>query len=243
MGGHIQLLQPDRWLPLPAIAVAILAICLVARRWPASRIAVASRWLAIVVVAAEVSWWGSALLQGIWVPRYNLPLHLCEAGAFVLAVALWTRRQVFVEISYFWGVGGTLPGLFTPVLPAHFPRFDYWQYYFEHGCIVLGAFWLVLVMRLGPRRGAVLRVSGITLLYACFVAVADYFTGGNYLFLRQLPATHSPLDLMGPWPWYLVTCAIVGVAVFSALYLPFRSSSASLGNVGPASSLPQESSA
>ena len=98
-------------------------------------------------------------------------------------------------------------------------------------------------MRLVPWRGAVLRVSGITLLYACFVAVADYFTGGNYLFLRQLPATHSPLDLMGPWPWYLVTCAIVGVAVFSALYLPFRSSSSSLGNVGPASSLPQESSA
>lgn len=237
----LHLLQPDRWLPLPVIAVAILVICLSARRWASSsRLLFWSRTLAVIVVAAEVSWWGSALVQGIWVPRYNLPLHLCEAGAFVLAAALWTRRQVLVEISYFWGIGGTLPGLFTPVLPAHFPRFDYWQYYFEHGCIVLGAFWLVLVLRLAPGRGAVLRVSTITLLYACFVAVADYFTGGNYLFLRQLPPTHSPLDLMGPWPWYLVTCAIVGVAVFSALYLPFRLSGASLPSTG---GRPQESSA
>jgi hypothetical integral membrane protein (TIGR02206 family) len=93
----------------------------------------------------------------------------------------------------------------------------------EHGLLVLGAFYLVIVLRMRPAPGAVKRVSVATALYAAVIAGVDYFTGGNYLFLRSLPPTRTFLDYMGPWPWYILTLTVVAVALFTLLYLPFRS--------------------
>jgi hypothetical integral membrane protein (TIGR02206 family) len=58
-------------------------------------------------------------------------------------------------------------------------------------------------------------------LYAVFVAVVNYFTGGNYLFISRKPSTPSLLDYLGPWPWYLISLEAVAVAIFLILYLPF----------------------
>jgi hypothetical integral membrane protein (TIGR02206 family) len=75
-----------------------------------------------------------------------------------------------------------------------------------------------------PARRAVLRVSIATAAYAVAVGIVDYFTNGNYLFLRDLPPTRTFLDYMGPWPWYIITLTAVAIAVFNVLYLPFARS-------------------
>lgn len=177
------------------------------------------------VVLAEVGWWVITIFKGTWTVQYSLPLHLCEAGSFVVAVALWWRFRFAFEIAYFWGLGGTLPGLFTPNVPGHFPEPVYFQYYAEHGLIVLGAFYLVVALRMRPARRAVLRVSIVTAIYAASVGLVDYLTNGNYLFLRNLPPTRTLLDYMGPWPWYIVTLTISAIVVFNLLYLPFKHAS------------------
>jgi uncharacterized membrane protein YwaF len=41
------------------------------------------------------------------------------------------------------------------------------------------------------------------------------------LLLREKPET-SLLDLMGPWPWYIITAALLAIAMFAALDVPFR---------------------
>ena len=75
-----------------------------------------------------------------------------------------------------------------------------------------------------PAKRAVMRVSLATAAYAVAVGVVDYFTKGNYLFLRDLPPTKTLLDYMGPWPWYLVSMTIAAIVVFNLLYLPFARS-------------------
>jgi len=217
----LDLTASDRLVPLLAVAFVIGLVLLVSRRLPQALITRSARILAVSVVAAEFSWWGYNFYIGNWQAQYNLPLHLCEAGAFLLAGALWLRRRLLVEISYFWGLGGTLPGLFTPVLPVKFPNFEYFQYYVEHGLIVLGSLFLVVVMGLRPARGAVGRAAVFTACYAAVVGVIDYFTGGNYLFLRQIPPVGSIFSYLGPWPWYIGSISVVAVLVFAALYLPF----------------------
>jgi len=211
-------------LPLVVIAGAIAAVLLAARRWPGPWVDQGARVIAVAVVLAEVGWWVIVIDDGTWSVRYSLPLHLCEAGCFVVAAALWWRTRFAFEISYFWGLGGTLPGLFTPNIPGHFPEPVYFQYYAEHGLLVLGAFYLVVALRMRPATRAVLRVSLATAIYATAVGVVDYLTGGNYLFLRNLPPTRTLLDYMGPWPWYIVTLTVLAIGVFSLLYMPFRPS-------------------
>jgi len=100
----------------------------------------------------------------------------------------------------------------------------FFQYYTEHGLIVLGALYLVVALRMRPARRAVLRVSVFTSIYAVAVGAVDYFTQGNYLFLRNIPPTRTFLDYMGPWPWYILTLAVLAIVVFNLLYLPFAHS-------------------
>ena len=211
-------------LPLVVIAAVIAAVLFVARRRPGHWVDHGARVVAVAVVVAEVGWWVITIAQGTWTVRWSLPLHLCEAGCFLLAAALWWRARFAFETSYFWGLGGTLPGLFTPDIPGHFPQPVFFQYYTEHGLIVLGALYLVVALRMRPARRAVLRVSVFTGIYAVAVGAVDYFTEGNYLFLRNIPPTRTFLDYMGPWPWYILTLTVLVIVVFNLLYLPFARS-------------------
>ena len=205
-------------------AVVIVSVLVIGRWRPGPWVEAGAKVLAVAVVLAEIAWWGISVVNGTWEVRWNLPLHICEAGCFLLAAALIWRWRFAFEMSYFWALGGTLPGLFTPDVPGHFPMPIYFQYYLEHGLLVLGALYLVLVLGMRPAPGAVKRVSIATGLYAVVIGVVDYFTEGNYLFLRNLPPTRTFLDYMGPWPWYIVTLTIVAVVIFTLLYLPFRGS-------------------
>ena len=42
-------------------------------------------------------------------------------------------------------------------------------------------------------------------------------TGGNYMFLRRKPVHGSLLDVMGPWPWYILAAAALGLVIFLRL--------------------------
>jgi hypothetical integral membrane protein (TIGR02206 family) len=220
------MLPPEHLIPLFVIAAGIALVLVVARWRRGPFVEQGARVIAVAVVLAEFAWWVLAIAQDRWSFQYNLPLHLCEVGCFVLAAALWWRKQFAFEVAYFWGLGGTLPGLFTPSIPGRFPDAVYFQYYAEHGLVVLGALYLVLALGMRPARGAVLRVFTATVIYAVAVWFVDLATNGNYLFLRYLPPTKTALDYMGPWPWYLVTGTVLAILVMNALYMPFARSAA-----------------
>ncbi len=83
---------------------------------------------------------------------------------------------------------------------------------------------LFLVIGLGqwPRRDAFLRVLAITMAYALVIGAIDAATGANYLYLRSKPAGGSLLDLLGPWPWYIASAAVIAIALLLILDAPFR---------------------
>ncbi|HKC18513.1 MAG TPA: TIGR02206 family membrane protein [Candidatus Dormibacteraeota bacterium] len=215
-----ELLAPEHVLALVGIAIAVTALVVAARRSP-------GRWLyvlAAVLVVDEVSWWVYLLGGGVPGSRLaqSLPLQLCDVAIFIAAGALWTRNQLLVELTYFWGLAGTLQALLTPDLPQHFPSYPYWQYYIAHGGVVGAALLLVAGMRLHPRRWAVVRVGLVTVAYAAFVGLVDALTMSNYMYLRSKPPTSTLLDAMGPWPVYIVAAAAVGLLLFAILDAPFR---------------------
>jgi hypothetical integral membrane protein (TIGR02206 family) len=209
---------------LAAILVFAAAMVAGARLRPGAWTATAARALALVLVGAEVGWWIYLATSGL--SRSELatafPLQLCDAAIFIAALALLLRHQLLVEVTYFWALAGSLQALITPDLPQHFPSFPFFQCYVAHGGIVAAALFLVIGLRQWPRRGAVVRVAGITIGYVALVGAIDAATGANYMYLRAKPPTASLFDLMGPWPWYVPLATLLGVALLVILDLPFR---------------------
>jgi uncharacterized membrane protein YwaF len=54
------------------------------------------------------------------------------------------------------------------------------------------------------------------------VGFVNFALGTNFMYLRHKPLGATPLDLMGPWPAYIVTGALAALVLFQLLSLPFR---------------------
>ncbi|MGH9017392.1 MAG: TIGR02206 family membrane protein, partial [Acidimicrobiales bacterium] len=168
-----------------------------------------------------VSFVVALIVEGNFSPRTSLPLALCDMAALVAAAACWTRLALLVEITYFWGLAGTLQAVITPDLNAGFPHLVFFQYMVGHLGIVVAALFLVVGLGVAPRRGAVVRVFTITLLYTAVVGAVDAAGGANYMFLRSPPGEWTLLRVLGPWPWYIASAAGVALVLLVALDAPF----------------------
>ena len=151
-----------------------------------------------------------------------LPCHLCDLAALCGAAALWLRNQRLAELVWFWGLAGTLNGLVTPALSESFPSLRFISFFALHSGVVIAAVYLVAGLGLRPQPGAVWRVFGWMQVYAVLAGAVNYATGSNYGFLRSKPEQGSLLDLLGPWPWYIVGLEALALLLFTLLYLPFR---------------------
>ncbi|HYM58154.1 MAG TPA: TIGR02206 family membrane protein, partial [Solirubrobacteraceae bacterium] len=158
------------------------------------------------------------VFRGEWTTRVNLPLQLTDAVTLVSVAALWCpRAPLLVELLYYWALSASLQAVLTPDLGQGFPDALYFSYFVTHSGALLAACLLVLGSRRLPRRGAVWRVYALTAAFAALAAVGSVLTGGNYMFLRRKPAHSSLLDVMGPWPWYILVAAALGLVMFLAL--------------------------
>ncbi len=216
------ILSPEHLLPLALLVAVAVLLCVAARRAPGRWIDAVAAIIAVALVIAELSWQPYVLANHTWSVGASLPVQLCDVAGFVAAAALMWRQLLLVEVAWFWGLGGTLQAVLTPDLKDRFPSFPYLQFYVTHDLVILAALFLVIGLALQPRPGSVRRIFLLTLGFAALVGLIDLATGGNYLYLRQVPASGSLLNLMGPWPWYIVTGSLLTLVVLTILDAPFR---------------------
>ncbi len=177
--------------------------------------------LGMALAANELVWWFYRYSrEGVHIG--NLPLHLCDAGVWLSVLACLTGVEVVVEFAYFTGLAGAGMALFTPNLIAPWPQYPAVAFFLSHGGIVIVMSSLVFGTRLRLVAWQVWRSFGLLLLYASAIGLFDWATKENYMFMRHTPEAGSPLDLMGPWPWYLAGGAAVGLVLFWLLWLPVR---------------------
>ncbi|MGH9079675.1 MAG: TIGR02206 family membrane protein [Acidimicrobiales bacterium] len=197
------------------------AACAAARRHAGRWAAVVASSLGVVLLVDAGSYTAALVLDGSWSARTSLPLSLCDVAVLVGAAACLWLVPVLVELTYFWGLAGTLQGVLTPDLSVSFPHLVFWQYIVGHLGIVFAALFLVVGLRITPGRHAVARVFAVSLAYTALVGTADGLTGANYMFLRRPPGEWTLLRLLGPWPWYVLSASVVALVLFTALDAPF----------------------
>jgi hypothetical integral membrane protein (TIGR02206 family) len=203
---------------LAALAATLLAAALLsagARRrgeWPAARHA-----LAALLLAGFVGEQLTYALRGDWSAEVNLPFQLTDAVTLVAIAALLRPTPLLCELTYVWALSATLQAVITPALGYAFPDILYFTYFATHAGAVAAACLLVFGERRAPRPGVVGRAFAATAAFSACAAVATVATGGNYMFLRRKPAYGSLLDVMGPWPVYILVTAALAPLLFAAL--------------------------
>ena len=201
---------------LAALGVLVLMVGLAVwapRRHPGRWTVLAARALALAIFAGWAGEYLADVVLGTWSTRYDLPLQLTDAISVSAILALWSRRMALVEFVYFLSLTASLQATITPDLSWSFPSVYYFTYFTYHIGAIVGACLLVLGCRLYPRPGAVWRVYAATFAFTLLAAAGDLITGGNYMFLREKPEYSSLLNVMGPWPWYIASTALLGLGL------------------------------
>jgi len=151
-----------------------------------------------------------------------LPLQLCDWAMAVIIVALWTGNRRWLEVAYFWGIGGTLQAIITPNLRFGFPDLRFVSFFVAHSGIIIGIVFLMLIYGFRPRGIGILRTFAWTEMYFVVAFTTDLLTGENYGFLLHKPEAASLLNFLSDSrPLYLLEFHGLAFLFFCALYAPF----------------------
>jgi hypothetical integral membrane protein (TIGR02206 family) len=178
--------------------------------------------LAWALVINELAWhvWNAAV--GRWTIQEMLPLHLCSVLVWTTALMLFTENYRIYEFIYLMGIGGAVQAVFTPDIGRYgFPHFRFFQTFISHGGIITAAIFMTVVQGLRPYWRSLLRVFVVMNVYLVVVFAINSLIGSNYLFIMHPPDTPSLIDMLGPWPWYILALEALGMLTCLILYLPF----------------------
>ncbi len=182
------------------------------------------RVFAVGIVATALPLQVLQLLPSDWDFDTSLPLQLCDLAWMVAVVALWTRAPWAAALTYYWGLTLTTQAMVTPALVQDFPHPRYVGFWVMHLLVVWAAVYVTAGLGVRPTW----RLYGLTVaVTSVWVAVVMTFNTAfdtNYGYLNAKPGTGSALDLLGPWPWYVVAEVVVVAAVWALITLPWTRS-------------------
>lgn len=207
------------------VLLAIAGLCIflpwAARRWLKEKDQLLlARGMKLLLAFGVVSWISMRMYLGQFDATTDLPFDICNIVALLLPLLMWNPTQRVHEIMYFWIFAGTIQAVVTPHLYEGYPHFTFFKYWIVHGGLVIYAVYITAVFQLRPTRQSIFRAFGYLQGYAVFVLCVDLLLRANYMYLLGKPPTASPLDFLGPWPWYLLVSEGVALALFGLVYLP-----------------------
>jgi hypothetical integral membrane protein (TIGR02206 family) len=221
-GPPFELFGPAHLASLAVIVAACLLIALLRRSFtPTARSTI--RWgLLAVIYFSELSWHLWKLATADWTIQVMLPLWLCSLTVWTMPLLLVRRSQTYYQWVYYMGLIGASQALLTPDLMNYgFPHFRFIEFMTVHGAIIIAVIYMTVVEKFRPVWSALPRVLLVTNLYWAFCGLVNNLIGSNYLYTQGKLSTPSLLDLLGPWPWYLLSMETIAICLCLLLYLPF----------------------
>ena len=158
--------------------------------------------------------------SGARMNEHALPMHLCNWAAIVGGLAILTKRQLFCELLYFWGLAATLQAVITPNLPFGFPHPIFCTFFITHSGVVIAAIVVAFGLRRSAGPGGVWRAFLWLQVYLVVAVIVNSLTKANYGFLREKPTMQSLIDHLGDWPYYILGLEAVALLSFVLLNLP-----------------------
>jgi hypothetical integral membrane protein (TIGR02206 family) len=217
---------PSHLVVLVVFATGAALLVWIGRRQSESQARLFGRALALLIVAAFIV----ALVYKLIRPNLDtsVPLQLCDVAELTAAYALWSQRHWAFVLTYYWGLVLSSQALITPDIGTpeegapDFPHHLFVTFFTLHVLVVWAAIYLTWGrgMRPGWRdyRFAVIA----TVAWAAFTFTFNLITGTNYGYLNRKPPTASLLDVLGPWPLYLLSEITIVLIVWALMTWPWE---------------------
>ncbi len=158
---------------------------------------------------------------GEWTLSSSLPLELCSIASLISGIMLLTKSRFLFEVLYFIAIGGAMQAILTPALDFGFPQYRYIQFFADHTMLMLAPLILMWFYHFKLTWKSVGKAFVTINVIAGIVFLTNQLIGANYMFLTKKPSTASLLDVLGPYPYYLLSLEAIVLIIFVVLYLPF----------------------
>ena len=220
-GGDFVVFGPAHLAFLALILAGIL--CLPLLKGKSERFLRAFRIVyAVVLVTNESGWHIWKAWIGEWTVQEMLPLHLCSVFIILSSIMLLTRSYKIYEYAYFLGIAGAMQALLTPDAGQYgLPHYRAIQTLTAHGLLLSAPIYMSVVEGYRPHWRSIPRIFLGANIYMAVIGVVNWLLGSNYMYVAHKPATASLLDVLGPWPWYILSLEAIGAVMCVILYLPF----------------------
>lgn len=170
------------------------------------------------LVPVELYW----LLSGQSEIKYSLPLQLCDLAAMAAVWALWSYSSTAFALTYFWGLTLTSQAFVSPELTGpDFPSLQFLSFFGMHSLVLWAAIYLTWGVGLRPDWRSYRIAVLVTIGWAVVMFAFNRAAGTNYGFLTTKPVARSLLDVLGPWPWYLLSELVIGAAAWALITWPW----------------------
>jgi hypothetical integral membrane protein (TIGR02206 family) len=157
-----------------------------------------------------------------WDLAINLPFQLCSLSIYLCMIMLITKSYRIFELTFFVSMSGAFVAMITPELFFGFPHMRFFQFFIAHLAIVVSCLYMLWVEKYQISFHSLIRAFvGLNIL-AIFVFIINKLLGANYMFLIHKPINPSIIDLLGPYPWYILSLELISFILFIILYIPFH---------------------
>ena len=161
-----------------------------------------------------------------WHIDQDLLIHMCGLAIFIVPYALITKKKWAIELSYYWGIGGSIQALLTPNLIYALPEYHAIHFVVSHSMLLVGSVCLMVLTchRLSMR--GLYRVM-ITTIVAAFMAMMSSIViniiwpglRANYWFMLEKPHVSTIMAYLPNWPWYVAPLACIVAGILYVMYL------------------------
>jgi uncharacterized membrane protein YwaF len=201
---------PSHWAAIAVFAIGSVLLVWIGRRQSPSQ----ARILGRILGALTATIFGMVLVYSLIAPDIgrSVPLNLTDLATGAAAYALWSQRHWAFALTYYWGLVLSTQALISPVLTGpDFPDYRFLGFWAVHLLVV----WAAIYLTWGR------------MIWAAATFTFNRITGTDYGFLNGKPHTPSLLDIMGPWPVYLLTGTTLILIVWALMTWPWVRSTVS----------------
>ena len=178
--------------------------------------------IAGIMLLNEFGWHTWNIVTGGWTVKVHIPFHLCGVAIWSTIYMLLSRDFRLFPYIFFIGLAGSAQGVITPPAGEYgLPHYRAFQTLVSHGMIVISIMYITRIEGIRPTWSSIWKTMVFLNVYLALMFVVNILLDAHYLFAMRKPDTASLFDVMGPWPWYLVTAEVLAVVLFCLLYLPF----------------------